>query len=274
MRGEKSPDRLTIFAKGNLNVRDSLHSLRTDGKVLWNGINEIVRARFPQTLVQLRHEVWTRSDALLEADGTVPVGLSNRQLPLNPYSASVQFSRALFETAANVIVLSLQPDLTTPLVRHRRDGYLFFPNNWESWPSEDKLWLRDEFEKLDLLPVDGSMSNLARIIAQIREHSTVPIMIYNVSSVVPGESVHCHEGLADIFSTRIRRFNLGLVELSQQTGISVIDVDSIVARSGADRLKLDAVHLTAEGCRRVAEEVVRVLEDFGCFSRGETGRCS
>jgi len=274
MRGEKSPDRLTIFAKGNLDVRDSLHSLRIDGKVLWNGINEILRARFPQTLAQLRHEIWTRSDALLETDGAVPVGLSKRQLPLNPYSASAQFSRALFETPADVIVLSLQPDLTTPLVRHRRDGYLFFPNNWESWLSADKLWLRDEFEKLDLLPVARSMSNLARIIAQIREHSTVPIMIYNVSSVVPGESVHCHEGLADILSTRIRRFNLGLIELSQQTGISVIDVDSVVARSGADRLKLDAVHLTAEGCRLVAEEVVRVLEDFGCFSRGETSRCS
>jgi hypothetical protein len=266
MEGVRTPSRLTIFAKGNIDVRDSLHSLRIDGKVLWNGINEIIRQRFPERLARLRHELWTRSDALLEANGIVPLDLSKRRLPLHPYSATAQFSRALFETDADVVVLSIQPDLTTPMVRHRRDGYLFFPSNWEQWPSAERVWLRDEFEKLDVLDVAESMRNLARIIAQIREHSTVPILIYNVSSVVPGESIHCHEGLEDILSTRIRRFNLGLIELSQRTGISVIDVDSIIARTGAERLKLDTVHLTGEGCRLVAEEVVRVLDDFDCFS--------
>jgi lysophospholipase L1-like esterase len=109
------------------------------------------------------------------------------------------------------------------------------------------------------------MDNLARIVAGIRRRSEVPILIYNVSSVDPGDSIHCHQGLGDVFATRIRRFNLGLIELSQKTGISIIDVDSIVARGGADRLKLDPVHLTAEGYRLVAEEVVRVLDDHGCF---------
>jgi hypothetical protein len=77
--------------------------------------------------------------------------------------------------------------------------------------------------------------------------------------------------MGEIFSTRIRRFNLGLVELSQQTGISVIDVDTIVARGGADLMKYDAVHLTGEGCRAVAEEVVRVIEDLGCLTAAEAG---
>jgi hypothetical protein len=79
--------------------------------------------------------------------------------------------------------------------------------------------------------------------------------------------------MEDALSTRIRRLNLGLIELSQDTGISVIDVDSVVARAGADHVKLDAVHLTAEGCRLVAEEVVRVLDDLGCFSLAEAGEC-
>ena len=61
--------RLTIFAKANLDVRDSLHSLRIAGNVLWNGINEVVRTRFPTTVVRIRHETWTRSDALLAAPG-------------------------------------------------------------------------------------------------------------------------------------------------------------------------------------------------------------
>jgi lysophospholipase L1-like esterase len=265
---------LTIFAKGNLDVRDSLYALKSGGRVLWNGINEIVRARFPGTLVRVRHETWTRSDALLGSDGTIPGDLSARRLPLEPYSATAQFSHALLETDADVIVLSLQPDVTTTLVRHRGNGYLFHPSNSETWPEEDRRWLRDTFGHVDLLEVEASMRNLATIVARIRQRTAAPILVYNLSSVVPGERVHSHEGLGDIFSSRIRRFNLGLIELSQQTGISIIDVDAIIARGGADRLKLDAIHLTAEGCRLVAEEVARVLEDFGCFAPAEVSGCA
>ena len=70
-------------------------------------------------------------------------------------------------------------------------------------------------------------------------------------------------------ATRIRRFSLGLAELSQRCGISVIDVAAVVARMGADVVKVDALHLTAAGCRGVAEEVVRVLDDLGIFSGKE-----
>jgi len=266
--------RLTIFAKGNVDVRDSLHALKRDGKVLWNGINEVVRARFPGSLVRVRHEIFTRSDALLETDGTIPASLADRRLPLAPYTPAAQFSRALFETDADVVVLSLLQEVTITMLRHRREGYLLYANNAETWDVADRDWIRDEFVFAGALDVEASIRNLAAIVARIRERSDVPILIYNVSSVVPGDQVHCHQGLEEIFSTRIRRFNLGLIDLSQRSGISVIDVDTIVARAGADRVKLDALHLTADGCRLVAEEVVRVLDDFGCFSPAEAGGCA
>lgn len=241
------------------------------GKVLWNGINEIARTRFPGTVVRVRHETLTRSDAFLEADGTIPASLSARGLPLAPFTAAAQFSRAPFETDADVVVLSIQPDLATSLLRHKRDGYLFHPANYETWSAADLDWLRDEFIFTGALDVEASMRNLAAIVARIRQRSDVPILVYNVSAVNPGDQVHCYQGLEDVLSTRMRRFNLGLIELSQASGISVIDVDTVVARAGADRVKLDAVHLTAEGCRLVAEEVVRVLDDLGCFSLEEAG---
>jgi hypothetical protein len=258
--------RLTLFAKGNNDVRDSLHSLRIGGEVRWNGINEVVRARFPGTLVRVRHEVWTRSDALLAADGRVPAELAAWPLPLSPHTPAVQFSDALFATDADAIVLSIQPDLVTHLSAHRRDGYLFYPHNWLTWPAADKARLAADFAAAPLLDADASMRNFARIVARIRERSAAPILIYNLSAVVPGDTVHCHLGLGEILSTRIRRFNLGLADLSARTGISVIDVDAVLARAGAARLKLDALHVTPEGQRLVAEEVVRVLEDLGCLA--------
>jgi hypothetical protein len=263
--------RLTIFAKGNLDVRDSLHALRLGGTLVWNGLNEILRARSSPAVARIRHQTWTRSDALLEATGTVPAALAERNPPLGAHPAASQFSSAVFETDADVIVLSAQPDLSINLLRHRRDGFLLYPDGWDDWPPEDRVWLRESFVSAGLLDMAASMANFARIVARIRERSSAPILIYNVSSVTPGEQIHAHDGMDDIFSTRIRRFNLGLIELSQQTGVSLIDVDMIVARAGADRLKYDALHLTAEGCRAVAEEVARVLEDLGCLSPAEAG---
>lgn len=262
--------RLTIFAKANLDVRDSLHSLRIAGKVLWNGINEVVRTRFPATVVRIRHETWTRSDALLAAHGRVPTDLASRDLPLDPYPASTQFSQALFETQCDVVVLSVQPDVMTGLLRHRRDGYLLYPQNWNGWSVDNQQWLRSEFSPPTSLDTITSMRNFETIIGRIRERSSAPILVYNMSAVVPGESVHCYAGLDETLSTRIRKFNLALTELSQRTGVSVIDVDAVIARAGADRTKLDAVHLTADGCRLVAEEVVRVLDDLGSFTAAET----
>ena len=131
--------------------------------------------------------------------------------------------------------------------------------------------LREECSAEDFLDVDASMANFARIIARIRERSQAAILIYNLSSVVPGERIHSHAGLDELFSTRIRRFNLGLIGLSQETGISIIDVDGLLARAGAEQLKMDAIHLKGEGSRLVAEEVVRVLDDLGCLPPSEAG---
>jgi lysophospholipase L1-like esterase len=107
------------------------------------------------------------------------------------------------------------------------------------------------------------MNNLAAIVAKIRERSEVPILIYNLSPIIPGDQIHCYAGLGETFATRIRKFNLALEELSENSGISIIDVDTIVARHGADALKLDAVHLKPQGYSLVAKEVVRVLDDLG-----------
>lgn len=265
-------NRLTLFAKGNLDLRDTLHSLRPGGTLGWNGVNEIVRERHPGWTIRFRHETWSRSDALLEAAGVAPPDLTAHDLPLSSHPASSQFSTAVFGTDADAIVLSIQPDLMISLVRNRRHGYLLLPAGWPDWPVEHQAWIRDDFESLPALSVDRSMENFARIVERIRTHTQAPILIYNVSASVPGDQIHSHLGMEDSFSTRIRQFNLGLIELSQKTGISVIDVDAILARAGADRLKLDALHLNPEGCRLVAAEVVRVLEDLGLFQAAEDVR--
>jgi lysophospholipase L1-like esterase len=257
--------RLTLFVKGNVDVRDSLHSCRIGGELLWNGVNDVLRTRFPGALARIRHETWTRSDALLAATGAVPEALAARALDTGAYSLQSQFSNALFTTPADAIVLTLQPDVTNSMLRHRRDGYLLYPNDTQAWTAGDRAWLKAEFEASGPLPVETAMANLTTIIERIRAVRDVPILIYNLSPVIPGDLVHCYMGLGETFATRIRRFNLALIDLSEQTGVSIIDVESLLARRGVDAIKVDVMHTTAEGYALMAEEVVRVLADHGIF---------
>jgi GDSL-like Lipase/Acylhydrolase family len=264
--------RLNIFAKGNVDVHDSLHSCRIGGEVLWNGINDIVRRH--GATVRLRHETWTRSDAILQANGTVPGELTNHALQLGSYPAQSQFSAALFENdTADAFVFSILGETATALVRHNQAGFLFYPADSDRWAATDRDWLRSDFTRLDLLDVDTSMRNLRAIIDRIRERSEAPILVYNVSPIVPGETVHCLQGLGEIYATKCRRFNLGLAEISEELGISIVDVDSVLARAGADRLKIDAMHLTPEGYRLVAEEVVRILVDLDVMPAMQEQKC-
>jgi hypothetical protein len=264
--------RLNLFAKGNVDVHDSLHSCRIGGEVRWNGINDLMRGR-AEVVVRLRHETWTRSDAILQATGAVPVEISERQLPLGSYPAPSQFSTALFNNTADAIILSILGETATTLLKHNRTGFLFYPSETENWSQADRDWLRSDFTRQELLDVATSMNNLRHMIDRIRKHTEAPILIYNVCSIVPGETVHTLQGLGEIYSTRCRRFNLGLAELSEEVGCSIVDVDSIIGRAGADQYKIDAMHLTPDGYRLVAEEVVRVLHDLGVITISQELPC-
>ena len=255
--------RLNLFLKGNLDLRDSLHVFRSRGEVAWNGVNEIVRAHHPETLVRVRHETYTRSDAVLSANGLVPGTLSERSPPLGAYPLASQFSTAVFDVDADAVILSVMSDIMALVLQERTEGYRLYVGSTDDWSAEDKAWLRRSFALLPVLEVEESMDNLAKIIERRRRKFDAPILIYNVSSSLPGDRIHCYEGLEETLSTRIKRFNLGLVELSEATGVSIVDVDRVLARHGGDRLKIDALHLNAEGCRLVAEEVVTILADLG-----------
>lgn len=260
--------RLTILAKGNADVRDSLHSLHENGAVAWNGINTILRERHPQWTARVIHETMNRSDALMEC-AIAPQALIGRAPPLGAYSVGSQFETRLFDCAADVVVLSIQPEVMNQLVRHRSDGHRFYPHDAAAWPEDDRRWLVEQYQPEPPLEPEQSMASLGRLVARIRERADPLILIYNLSPIVPWERIHCYQGVDETLAERIRRFNLGLIELSRTTGISIVDVEAVVARAGADRLKLDALSLNAEGCRLVAQEVLRILEDHGCFAQAE-----
>ncbi|MEP7208396.1 MAG: hypothetical protein ABI920_15780 [Casimicrobiaceae bacterium] len=117
------------------------------------------------------------------------------------------------------------------------------------------------------------MDNIEQIKARLDAQGRA-MTILNMSTVVPGERIVDYRGCAETLSTRIKRFNLGLVDLSERTGLPIVDVDARVARMGADRVKIDALHLTPEGCRVIAEEVLQVLIELGHLTKPAASPCA
>jgi hypothetical protein len=257
--------RIQIFAKGNVDIHDSLHSSKVNNVVVWNGINTIIRNKYPGFTVRLKHETWTRSDALLGANGIVPFKLANRHLNLGSYPLNSQFSSLVFEAEPDLFVFSIQPDVMSNLMRHNIEDFLFFANDAASWTTVDRAWLSAEFTSAGYLTAEVSFDNFNAIISRIRAQSDAPILIYNLSSAIPGDIIHCYVGMEGSISSRIKKFNLKLTELSEQTGVSIVDVDALLAKFGANQLQIDTTHLTAGGYEIVAHEVVRILEDLAFF---------
>jgi hypothetical protein len=47
------------------------------------------------------------------------------------------------------------------LMRHRREKFLFYPSDVETWAADDQAWLRSDYETSGMLSVDVAMNNLA-----------------------------------------------------------------------------------------------------------------
>jgi hypothetical protein len=261
---------LRIFAKGNVDVRDSLLWSRVGGILEWNGINEVLRPAHPGVVSRIRHETCTRLD-LIPLPGEMPCAPPDeiaRRLPSGAHPIERQHRTTLFDAPADVVVLSLQSAATNALVRHRRDGWLLLPDDLESWDPESRAYLERECEYAGLVPVDTALARLEKLILAIEERLGAQVLVYNLSPVTPGERMHCWLGAEDSLALRVRSFNLGLAHLSARLGFSIVDVERIAACAGAERIKIDLFHFTAEGWRLIAEEVVRILEERGCFDNG------
>lgn len=267
--------RLSIFAKGNVDVKDSLLWSRVDGKVQWNGLGEALRTSHPGVIARVKHETAV-GFASMTLPGfsapDVPAFLRDRVPPLAAHPLDQQHRTALFDASQgakhDAVVLSLQADAMNARLRHRPTGFTFLAEDLAAWPAAQRALVLRECESLGFSSVDDSMAALERLLDAIDEHLGAPVLIYNLCPVQPGERVHSWLGAGDATTLRLQRFDLALAELSTQRSFSIVDVQRLSATHGAGRLKVDHVHFTAQGWRLIAEEVVRILAEHGLLDGG------
>lgn len=261
---------LRVFLKADDAVTDSLLPRREEGGRLEHGVRDVLKERYQSAFdFELLQEPCGRTDLFLQQLSQVAVPESLRQEArahgLN-FLAEESRTQALAEQP-DVLLLSLQPEVEHSLWQHRQSGYLVdLPAQWEDrCTAAQREWILQAFSSTGLLSVDQFRANMLQIIQAVKEQMNAHLLVYNCSSVDPEDQVHNYHGVEDTMPVRVHRFNLALMQLSMLEGVSIIDVERLVAQLGGEQHVKARFCYSNEALTSMAYELLRVLDDIGFF---------
>lgn len=106
----------------------------------------------------------------------------------------------------------------------------------------------------------------ARKVANSLKEKGAHVIFSNVSTIDPDDTVTNYHGLQDDPpSLRAHKTGLAILDLSNQLGVSVVDVDRLLAEIGAAPHVERIGHYDSEASDIICEEIKRILEDYGFF---------
>ncbi len=259
---------LRLFVKGNRDVMDALLLLQTGSagvKDVSDPVDWAHRNRFD---FQIFHETGARADLILQSLGEVPAEIYKQGFSRDCDWIVAQFGSRLFDEQIDAVVLAMQPSVVDELWRQREQNYLFCPESgWkDNWSPAQRQWLKDSFLPMGLMQAGEFECGLRLLVQAIREHSNAPVLVFNCSSVDPSDTTFRYGGVVgESWSVRAQKFNLALVRVSAEEGVSIIDVDRIVGELGAGRHVEEFGRYSEDASRAICRECVRVMEDIGVF---------
>ncbi len=108
--------------------------------------------------------------------------------------------------------------------------------------------------------------DLVAAIELIKERVGAHVLVANASTIDPTVKVRNYHGLPEEpISLRVHRLDLMLVGVSHERGISIIDVDRVLAELGADGNMDGPLSYGPRACDVIARETARILEEYGFF---------
>lgn len=109
-------------------------------------------------------------------------------------------------------------------------------------------------------------SNMLEVIRLVKRDLDSRVIMLSASSVVPNEAVSNYRGLDEqTRALETHRLNLATMHLSREEGISIVDVDRIMAELGGSEHVLGYLDYSPHACEAIASEFVRVIADYGFF---------
>jgi hypothetical protein len=257
--------RFSLFLKGSDDVTATLFENDAAGSGV---LDEWAKAKWVDgAVVDVTREAGQPAAIVLQQlDGmSLPEELVEQGLD-EAYIAA-QFESKLFEQPSDVFVLSILPEITAELWQRRERGYLLNPPpGWEqSWTAAQREWFRAHFDRLGRVTVEEFREDFGRLVRTLQDEREAQVVVYGCASYDPADSSHNYHAMDDTAALRAHRFNYGLVQLSQQTGLIILDVDRIVAEMGGRAHVRQVFHYSPAANRAIGRELLRIIEELGFF---------
>ena len=266
--GGKETLELLVF--GNTDLADSLLSKEEGGNKLNSALGAMVAEKYDGATKLVSSLLpGYRSDVLLQrlAGPSLPADIGEVGLSQSGFVASQFKSESAAQ--ADIVLFSLAPEVTQEAWRHGTGGYLLVPPpDWkESWSSDQRAWLQNNFESCGTLSAEASKQQLLEVVGTIKGELDAHVIVYNCSTVDPADQTYNYHGVGETIPLRVQQLNRIIIEISVKEGISIIDADRVLAELGARDNVPSALEYSAEACKALCEETLRVLADVGFFEK-------
>jgi hypothetical protein len=261
--GGKKILRLALFETPD--IVDGLFSREDEGHHLDKGIEAMVREMHDGAFqFELETVPPLRSDVLLQQlEGkSAPAALG--ELGVEPVLTPI------FDDSTDVIVFSIEPDVThTEIWMHRDGDYLvdLSGTSIDTWTEVQREALASGWVRADHGDKGRYQQNLLSVVRALKERTSAHLIAFNGSNLDPTDSTMNYAQVPETVSERIRRLNLALLNVSIEEGISIVDVDRIVAESGGNRRVKGALRYSADVSAAICREFLRIIEDIGFFEQ-------
>jgi hypothetical protein len=233
-------------------------------------LEELVRAKYGDAVrLDFVRGPAVRSDLLAQsvAGGSTPSASGRGQVCPVVKQPEADHNSTLLDDQVDIVVLSAQPELlAVPWSVGERD-HLIGPidSRHQNGSAEPCTRLDAQITPASEISGEESKENWARFIRLVKQASGAHIIVFNCSPLDPTDQVHNYHRTDDTLSVRAQRLNFALMQLSTLEGISIIDVERLVAELGGDQHVLQPLLYSAEAYASMCGEFLRVLEDIGFF---------
>ena len=267
---------IRILVKGQRDVIDSLLAIIEGGEKIDKGLQDLIDEKYDRAFqTEIIYEPGGRSDLWLqqlkeisfadEFHASEQLGnFSSKQLETLLIG---QYPSLLLAPDIDVIVFSTQAEITKNLWQSRETGYLVdIYENWEYQLSEvEKQEFQQHFYPTGLLSAEQSQANFRQLFQVLKQRIDAYIICYNCCDFAPSDHTTNYHNIGETLCLRIQKLNLALLKLSMQKGISIIDVESLLAELGAGQHVIAALNYSPEAYRTICQEFLRVIIDVGFF---------
>lgn len=167
-----------------------------------------------------------------------------------------------------VVVLSIAPDYSRTLYRHKEHGFLLDPGGfWLDQSMERVLgdmdrvaWFKKNFESIGRLTLDQAVTSFGSLVQHLQRSVGAHVLVFSLLTVDPSEPIHSYRLAPKADTTRRREFTIALAELSAKLDFDIVDLDHILKRGGVSE-QVDYGHFSQDQFAPIGAEGYRILRE-------------